>query len=216
FEGQRCVRYQDDVAAGRAAAGSFDQVRAGRELAVEADGFIARAIVALICGLSRPGFEPFGAGGAYPVYPCAGVVGYIREGDVPEEIDLVKSELDPLNVAPIQIKLDLRTGKKHVRGADSYFGPGDAGDAFLCLLVVAGLALPMFVDQAAKQFKGLYQVRLLAPGTVGSLRDISIVRKPFGIVEQRIIVPVCGFTGFDGGLELFGHAPEPIHVAALA
>ena len=148
--------------------------------------------------------------------PVSGVVILLDEANVAPEINLVDRQLDSLDVAPPKMKLNLRVGEKNIRYAYRDGRPGDVVDLILSLIVVASLALPMFVHQPAKQLDCLDVVRLLLPLAVAEVSDTPGARHPFAEVIERVIVPISGFTGLDRGFKLFRHALASFPIAALS
>src|ERR1051325_9422585 len=137
----------------------------------------------------------------------------LDETHVLSHIKLIDVEVNATNVAGIQSKLKFRIGKKDIRDTYRECGVGDGVDLLLGLIVVTSLTFLELCNEPAVQLQRLYVARVFFPLAVFDLTNRTLAVHPFGIVEERIVVPVRLLAGLEGFFEFVGHTITRVIVA---
>ena len=120
------------------------------------------------------------------------------------------------HVAPVQRVLQLGAGQEKVGHHHVELRAGDLLDGLLRLLPVTRLALFEFADEAAIKFQRTNEVRLRAPVAVLEKHHAALAGNPLGVVEQRVVIPICLRTQFESGLKFILHALALLGIAGAA
>src|SRR5262245_16723351 len=111
--------------------------------------------------------------------------------------------------------LDLGVGKEDVGRADADGRFGDIFDLAPSLIVVTRLAFAVLGHETTEQLQRLYMILLLPPASVIKRDVTAILRHPFGVVIERVVIPLVPLAGFDCGLKLLRRPPHLAVVAAM-
>src|SRR6266508_2168991 len=151
---ERGVRDQNEISGGNRTALRFKQIRAERQIAVNAHFLAVRFVIAFAVKVLRPGLDRHSSlnwQSMNPVLNVALAFIYLQmfgEADVARQIDSVEREIGARDVACVQRKLKFRPGQEDVRDADVDSWLSNLFDLLLCLIVVASFALHEFFDEA--------------------------------------------------------------------
>ncbi len=110
--------------------------------------------------------------------------------NVARHIDLVECEINAPDVARIQGKHELGIGEKNIRDRDRHRRFGDVLDLLQGRVVVTSLTLGKLAQQTAVKLECFFVVRLLLQLAVFEWLDRAVVAHPFGVVKERVVVPV--------------------------
>src|SRR5215831_13228010 len=135
--------------------------------------------------------------------------------DVAIEFNRVKREVDALHVAPIEVILNLGIGQKNILDANADLNFGDVFDLLLGLLPITGFAFAEFFDELAKQFERFGVVWLLTQAALRKRDDVAVGNHPFGVVVERVVVPIGFSAELDSGFEFVWHTGALVLIALL-
>ena len=146
-------------------------------------------MIAFVVGGLGPGLYTRGGLRSDRLQPGTAIGVFFREAHVTREIDTSQSEVDPPDVAPRHVVLDLGIRQKNAGHGDLNRRADEGLDLFLRLVVVASFSLGILEHEATEQLQRFHVVRLLPPLAIGQRDHCTLVGHPLRIVVQRVIVP---------------------------
>ncbi|NBU07749.1 MAG: hypothetical protein EBS84_01830 [Proteobacteria bacterium] len=113
------------------------------------------------------------------------------------------------------MELDFRVRQEDVADGHAEVYLGDVANLLLRLLPVTRLALVELRNQPPEQRERLHVILLLRPVAVLERDGAALVHHPFGVVIQRVIIPIRPFAGLERRLEMLRHPRARIPVTAV-